>query len=263
MDAEDNQPTNQQPKDVVWQLVVARPRNELESLVVYLKSKCTRLLGMQHDADPEGTPNGINRTHCHFQITNYKHTKQALSKFLNSIDIEGSDNFGILTKCPKTKTDYDEHILNRYILKGLQYDPAITIWQGYDEAYIQSSINDYHTHVRDKATGLGVAKDKKRTLIQYQLKVETPKERKARISDLLQAMKDKLKSQYDTKEKYAYALQNDVLVFQVIADVLDEHNEKIGNYKVLDFYDTIMRQEARGKWIESMVGLLEKRKPRV
>lgn len=100
-----NQPTT-------YQLVVHRAMGELEWLNVYLKDKCHRYLGKEHSPDE-----GCKRTHCHFAIE-YKHTKQALTKFLNSNDIKGSDNFGILAVCQDTKKPYDFEKLCGYILKG-------------------------------------------------------------------------------------------------------------------------------------------------
>lgn len=252
MNAVSNQPTN---LPVVWQLVVARQMSELSSLRTYLKSKCTRTLGREHEADPEGTPNGINRTHCHFMLLDYKHTKQALSKFLNSIGLFGSDNFGILTVCSETKKPYSEKLLNQYILKGVVYDDGI-FYEGYTENDIRATIDDYYTYKEEQTT-----RKQNKSLIQYKLKVENPKEQKIRKTDMMKKMIRKIKDDRDIDQQKA-AMANDFIVLQAIADVLDEHNEIIGNYKVLDYYDTIIRQEGRGKWMDSMLGMLEKRKPR-
>lgn len=254
MNAESNQPTN---LPIVWQLVVARQFSELSSLCEYLKAKCTRSLGREHEADPEGTPNGINRTHCHFMLLDYKHTKQALSKFLNSIGLVGSDNFGILTLWPEKKEPYDEHILNRYILKGIPYDASRTHYEGYEETYIRTTIDDFHNN-REEPT----ARKKVKSLIQYKIKVENPKEAKIRKADFVKECIKRLKDG-KSEEQYKYILSDDAKVFNTIGNLLDEYNEVIGNYKVLDYYDTIIRQEGRGKWLDAMMGLLEKRKPRV
>lgn len=89
---------------------------ELDWLCEYLKTKCDRYLGREHDPDED-----CKRTHCHFAIE-YRHTKQALTKFLNSNGINGSDNFGILSVTVKTKLPYDFKILSQYIIKGILND---------------------------------------------------------------------------------------------------------------------------------------------
>jgi len=113
---EDNQPTATNPGKQVLQLVIHRSMNDLEWLCEYLKTKCDRYIAREHTPDEE-----CNRVHCHFAIE-YKHTKQALTKFLNSHDIRGSDNFGILSVTEKTKLPYDFKILSSYIIKGIIND---------------------------------------------------------------------------------------------------------------------------------------------
>lgn len=105
--------TNHQPTNQVWQLVVHRTMDELEFLVEYLKDNCERFIGNQHDADVE-----VNRTHCHFMLVNLSVSDESLRKCLKKNGIFGSDNYGLLKKCPKKKCDYDEHLLAVYVLKG-------------------------------------------------------------------------------------------------------------------------------------------------
>lgn len=95
------------------QLIVHRSMGELEWLIQYLKKSCVRYLGRTHSPDE-----GCERTHSHFAIQ-YKYTKQALSKFLNSNGINGSENYGILSRCEKSKKPYDFDKLSIYILKGI------------------------------------------------------------------------------------------------------------------------------------------------
>jgi len=111
-----NQPTLTNPGIQVLQLIVHRPMADLQWLCEYLTLKCVRYVAREHDPDE-----GCNRVHCHFAIE-YKHTKQALTKFLNSKDIAGSDNFGILSVCKETKIPYDFKILSTYIIKGILND---------------------------------------------------------------------------------------------------------------------------------------------
>lgn len=112
---EDNQPTSTNPgkPKPVLHLVVHRSMNELVWLQEYLEESCYKYLGREHTPDE-----GCNRTHCHFAI-HYKYTKQALAKKLTSNNINGSDNYGILSVCEKTKKPYDFELLAQYILKAM------------------------------------------------------------------------------------------------------------------------------------------------
>jgi len=108
-----NQPTTTNPgSKPVLQLVVHRSMNELQWLQDYLKESCYKYLGREHTPDE-----GCNRTHCHFAI-HYKYTKQALAKKMTSNSITGSENYGILSVCEKTKKPYDFDLLGQYILKS-------------------------------------------------------------------------------------------------------------------------------------------------
>ena len=105
--------TTTNPTTVVWQLVVNRPKAEQLFVFDYLVKHSTKVIVNQHDADDT-----IKRTHCHYSIVNIDCSKQALTKFLNKNEITGSDQFGILTVHPETKTPYKEDLLDIYVIKG-------------------------------------------------------------------------------------------------------------------------------------------------
>lgn len=134
-----NQPTTSNPGTL--HLVVHRPMEELNWLVVYLKDKCIRVLGREHSPDED-----CNRIHCHFAIE-YNHTKQALTKFLNSKDIKGSDNFGILSVCQKSKKPYDFILLSQYILKGIQ--DATVVYSGITDAVVETCRANWKSYRED------------------------------------------------------------------------------------------------------------------
>jgi len=127
--------TNQPPTSRIWQLVVHRPIKELEELNVYLKGHCSKYIAKQHDADEE-----ISRTHVHYSLKDINISKQALTKFLNKLEITGSDNFGILTVHSKTKTPYKENLLDEYVMKG-SIDNAV--WHGVETEYLQTAVNNW------------------------------------------------------------------------------------------------------------------------
>lgn len=241
---------HEQPTNLVWQLVIHRPISELLWLEQYLKDKCDRYLGGEHTPD-----SGCNRIHCHYSLINYKHTKQALQKFLNSKGIIGSDNFGLLTvwnEGPNNKKPYDEHKLNQYITKG---DDKVELkFHGYTDDIIRNYRTNYNT---DQENFRNQLQSKTVTKIQYKLKIENPKEAKIRKNDFLKELHKRI------VEKYPDVIQRDEdNILEEIRLLHCEYHEVIGEYKSLDLYDTyIMRNHPR-RWIDSMKGLLEKRKPR-
>jgi len=141
----DNQPTLTNPGKQVLQLIVHRPMSELTWLCDYLTDKCTRFVGREHDPDE-----GCERTHCHFAIE-YKHTKQALAKFLNSNEIRTSANFGILSVTEKEKKPYDFKILSSYIIKGIINDTVK--FSGVTREFIEECSISRATHKEDNNSG--------------------------------------------------------------------------------------------------------------
>lgn len=142
---EDNQPTPTNPGRQVLQLVVHRSMTELDWLCEYLSSKCDKYIGREHDPDE-----GCKRTHCHFAIV-YRHSKQALAKFLNSKGICGSDNFGILSVTEKDKKPYDFNILSQYIIKGIVNDTIRC--NGVTEEFIRECALNRIVDRQDHSTG--------------------------------------------------------------------------------------------------------------
>lgn len=129
--------TNYQPTNQVWQLVVHRPMLELDFLVRYLEDNCTKFIGNQHDADED-----VNRTHCHFMLVNLNVSDESLRKCLKKNGIFGSDNYGLLKKCFKKKTDYNEELLAVYVLKGA----TECTQRGYDHEQLTTFANAWVDH---------------------------------------------------------------------------------------------------------------------
>lgn len=139
--------TNHQPVPgtmVVWQLVIHRESKELDSILDYVSEHTDAWLSNQHDADDQ-----INRTHTHISLLNCDVSKQALSKAINKRGISGSDNFGILTVHPETKTPYKELELNVYIIKG---NVTLVRKKNYTDQYISECAEKWVDYklLRDK-----------------------------------------------------------------------------------------------------------------
>lgn len=243
---------------MVWQLVINHPYEETKVLHNYLSSKCDKWLCSEHEADDE-----INRTHVHYMLVNYKHSKVALTKEINKT-WKGSDNFGILTSRPKGEGPYAEYPLGKYVGKGRDdgFDSRGSSY-GYSREDITKFVKGYEG---DRETSVSGSNDEKTfktykerviTRIQYKLKAENPQQAKIRKSDFVKECISVL------RERYPQKIYEPRDVFIVIREKLNERCETIGDYKVLDYYDTINRMETPGRWVDNMLGLLEKRKPRV
>lgn len=222
----------------------------------YLTSKCDKWLCSQHDADEE-----INRTHTHFMLVNYKHTKVALTKEINKT-WKGSDNFGILTTRPEGLGPYAEYPLGKYIGKGREDAFERNGHSvGYTGEYVTKFVKGYKgdREVEDDRSGSDGSskKIKERVInkIQYKLKLESPAEQKVRKSEFVKMCITKL------KEKFPEKTYDPRDVMMVIREQLIELHWTVGDYTVLDYYDTINRMETPGRWLDSMMGLLQKRKP--
>lgn len=251
------QPTNPDNQPTVWQLVVSHPWGDARALTEYLNVKCDRWLASEHEADEE-----INRTHVHFSLVNYKHTKVSLTKEINKY-WHGSDNFGILTMRPKGAGRYDETLLAQYVSKGREDAFSHRGYSyGYTPEQLGKFIDGYHGNqsiVYSKgALNQDDTNTKERviTKIQYKLKVESPAQQKVRKHDFVKMCIKTL------KEKFPEKIYDPRDVFIVIRQHLIELNWTVGNYTVMEYYDTINRIETPGRWIDEMMGLLEKRKPR-
>lgn len=256
---EANQPTNlpEQPtKPKVWQLIVARPIEEIKCIIDYVELNCERFLAQQHDADEE-----INRTHTHVSLVNFRYTKTSLENCLKKYGIEGSNNYGILRKCEETKKDYDERILARYILKGGKYARTTIRCRGYESDFIGTLEREYHTYGKDnqvRGTDENTGTTRKR-LIQYKLVAENPEKRKIRKNDFVNEVRKRLRERFPD----ARNPPDDATIMLAISEVANEYAEVMGEYTALDYYDTIVMRDYKNRWLTQMLGLLEKRKPRV
>lgn len=253
---EANQPTNLPEQPTIWQLVVARPIEEIKSIIDYIEQNTERYLAQQHDADET-----IKRTHTHVMLVNYKYSKTALEKCLNKNGIIGSDNYGLMKKCVETKKDYDERILSRYILKGGKYARTTIRSRGYEDSYFGAIENEYVTNGQDNRDGgeNENTRPARKRLIQYKLVQENPKEAKIRKNDFVNEVRKRLRERYPDAQRPP----GDCDIMLAIREVANEYHEVIGEYKVLDYYDTIVMRDYQGRWLTQMLGLLEKRKPRV
>lgn len=257
------QPTNQ---PTVWQLVISHPVCETTMLHTYLNNKCAKWLCSEHEADEQ-----INRTHTHFMLVDYKHSKVALTKEINKY-WKGSDNFGILTRWPGNDTSppapYDEYILGKYIGKGRENafsDRGAS--NGYTTEYLTKLIAGYEgdREITNDSEAVkessGTVKERVTTKIQYKLKVESPAQQKIRKNDQVANVIKRIREREHQVDRVleTYEIRN------IIREMLVEFHEVVGVYKAIDIYDSVMMRMEKysHRWDKMFDDILEKRKPRL
>lgn len=116
----------------------------------------------------------------------------------------------------------------------------------YNKGFTEEFIKEQHSKSYKPVEYVG-----KSVKTQYKLVCENPTQKKHRENDLVQMMIDKSKN---------LVTDRDVMI-QVI-DVLNETKTVCGDYKALDYFDTVIRRVHKGTSLNRLMGLLEKRKPR-
>lgn len=258
-----DQPTNQ---PTVWQLVISHSYDDAKKINEYLSKKCDRFLCSEHEADDE-----INRTHVHYMLVNYKHTKVSLTKEINKY-WQGSDNFGILTARPGTGDVYDETLLAQYISKGRE--DAFYV-RGYSSGFQLERLCDFvKNYSRDRETFKtqrvyqnGVSQDGTNrggvsAKIQYKLKVESPAQQKLRKNDHIKMIIKRMREFANEKGYPSIEYISTPDVRDIIRKQITEWEDVVGIYTAIDYYDTVMMRTNPGVWNTMFDNILEKRKCR-
>lgn len=155
-------------------------------------------------------------------------------------------------KFPKSDWDFAEKIAKGE-KKGQPVDRDSLIYfhknrfpikynKGFDEEFIKEQHAKSYTPVEY------VGKSVK---TQYKLVCENPTQKKHRENDLIKMMIDKSKGLLEDRE-----------VMKVVIDVLNETATVCGDYKAMDYFDTVIRRIHKGTSLDRLMGLLQKRKPR-
>lgn len=257
-----DQPTNQ---PTVWQLVISHPYEDVKKINDYLSKKCDRFVCSEHEADGE-----INRTHVHYSLVNYKHTKVSLTKEINKY-WQGSDNFGILTARPGTGESYCEHMLAKYISKGrinAFHDRGHSF--GYELGVLRQYIEDYNgdrtAYASQGFPSKGISATGARggvsSKIQYKLKVESPAQQKLRKNDHIKMIIKRMREYANEKGYPSIEYISTPDVRDIIRKQITEWEDVVGIYTAIDYYDTVMMRTNPGVWNTMFDNILEKRKCR-
>lgn len=258
-------PTNQPDQPTVWQLVISHSYEDVKVLVPYLESKCERFVASEHEADED-----ISRTHVHFSLVNYKHSKVALTKEINKY-WRGSDNFGILTSRPEGKGAYSEYHLGKYVGKGRE--DAFSN-RGYAFGYTPGTVQEYvigYNRDREAYNSQEIVEESdttKRTTtrviskIQYKLKVESPAQQKLRKNDQVKLIIQRMRERANAKGYPGLAYLSAGEVRDIIRELITEWQEVVGIYSAVELYDTVMMRTNPGRWNTMFDNILAKREPR-
>lgn len=217
---------------------VTRSFNELTKFVDEMASVCECLVVYEHNE-----PN--KRVHIHGYAekctVGTDTLKNWIKKTLNVKVFSRSDWAfpEVIEKGPKKGKPVDRESLI-YFHKG-KY--PLLFNKGFDEQFVQEQ------HAKSYTPTEYVGKSIK---TQYKLVCENPTQKKHRENDLVKMMIDKCKD-----------LKTDREVMIQVMEVLNETKTVCGDYKTLDYFDTVMRRIYKGTSLERLMGLLEKRKPRL
>lgn len=180
--------------------------------------ECDKCIVFQHIADEE-----INRDHIHMLLVNVVKDNETLKRRyckLYNPEVKGNSLWSWKTI---PETDYDLYIT--YMSKGT----LIPVYnKGFDTVYVverQCAFVDY----------------KKLNMVDGKLVRDVEKVNKKTKAELLELMRSQVSSGGTTRE-----------ILKGICKVLMDNKEVIGQYKMLDYYDSFMMYDRKEDWIESM-----------
>lgn len=214
------------PANEVLSIVWGRISYSYEVLAPFFDEwKVTRLYVTQHDADDE-----VNTTHCHIYAEGNTLSKQTVKNHLKRLNVVVGR--GTWSWVPPDNDDVDNMI--KYHLKGI-LSPSKVIGSFKEEEYYRSLWQE---------TSTSSEKGGRRTLTQYRLKIESPKEAKLRQNDMIEEI---ILRYTETDDKTPQSLLE--LIRQV---VIIENKTVCGRYKIRDFYDIIQSRTNKEVWLRQM-----------
>jgi len=119
----------------------------------------------------------------------------------------------------------------------------------YNKGFDKSFVEEQH-----KKSYIPVEYVGKSVKTQYKLVCENPTQKKHRENDMVKMMIDKVKP---------IQIKTDENVMIEIVNVINETQTVCGDYKVVDYFDTVMRRTLPHTCVARCLGILEKRKLRL
>lgn len=194
--------------------------------------KVSRLYVTQHDADEE-----VNTTHCHIYAEGNTLSKQTVKNRLKKLGVVVGR--GTWAWTPPDNDDVDN--MCKYQLKGM-LTPSNVVGEFKDKEY-------YHSLWQE--TSIIPEKGGRRTLTQYRLKIESPKEAKLRQNDMIEEIILRYEESEDKSPQSLLSLIRQVVVI--------ENKTVCGRYKIRDFYDIIQCRSNKEVWLRQMEKFCEYR----
>lgn len=189
---------------------------------------CSSVIVYEHPADGK-----VARVHCHIWakgIGKSDTLKNHLKKVIGSV--EKTDWY--FTEKSKDKTEWDDNLIT-YMSKGVLTPQLV---RGYTDEYVE----------------------------EYKLKWVKPDSPVKTIDGKLYVEKEIKESKKKTKRELIEEMKNLYLesmeieeVIKLIRKVLIKHNEVIGMYKVMDYYDSLLMYANKHKFVDMVVQKINSR----
>lgn len=219
-----------------FQCRVTRSYNDVSGVIAHIAHLSNRVIAYEHLPDAE-----VKRLHTHFYVFGYTKKEDTCRNFIKSHDISGGD-FEWSQSCGKkdSKRPVDLSGAIIYGSKG-ELDPV------YVKQVEASHIQQLTIEARDPK--YHPKKQTKLMLIDGELSEDS----KITQYMLVQIMISRIGIKKDWDRR---------VVLSIIRDVLIQHKQKLGLYKVQDFYDSCLMYGNAGQWLDKMDAMIGSREAR-
>jgi len=195
--------------------------NELTQFVEQLVTCCDKLIIYEHRS---------NRIHIHGLLINCKVSTDTLKNYVKralSVNTYPKTDWSFKTLYEGNPVD-DKFII--YMSKG-------TIQPSYNRGFTDAEIEQYRSQWVDRPR-------KERSMTQYKLKYENPKEAKVRQNEMMEMIRQRCRQNQ---------IKHPRKVLEVIRDVVYRECKTVtGRYKIRDYYDYVMSEIEPDKWLDNM-----------
>lgn len=187
---------------------------------------CDKVVVYEHEADEE-----VKTTHVHMLLEGYKRKEDTLRNAIKKHYT--GPNFALKVKKDDGSPVDDSFIT--YMSKGT-LDPKYN--KGYDDGFIATRRGEWV----ERRVGVRLQSGKL---------VKDPEEKKVKSKrELLALMTAEIQDGSGTRD-----------ILEGIRKVLIRENQVIGQYKMLDYYDSYLMYNQKGKWLDGLVAKINSRIP--
>jgi len=217
-----------------FQVRISRGYTDVSGVIAHFALLSSAVIAYQHLPDEE-----VKRLHTHFYVFGCTKKEDTCRNFIKNQDISGGD-FMVSQNCGK-KGNIRPIDLSGAIIYGSKGNLQPVFVKNVDEALIKTltiDANDpkYHPKKQTKLMLIDGELDEKAKITGYQL---------------IQIMISRIGKDWETKN-----------VMIQIRDVLIEHKQKIGMYKLQDYYDSCLMYGNRQVFLANAVAMIDSRQRR-